>query len=196
MSAPYDFAQWQELSHRREQVMQAFAPFRQGFFAELQQFIEAAAAAGVYGMSPLQPVEGYAGLFRFAFGPFKFIVVSNNTVLEAFEGANRLRARIALYYHTHDVNQPPVFIVEFGEGSEGMVCDIGRTATGEWHDVAEFTVAAPATDGARAARAVGQVIAATPAAWRRNLPWPLLAEEQQEVIELANPLGFQPNRDR
>jgi hypothetical protein len=196
MTTPYDFAHWQQLTRRRDRVMDAFDLFRQSFLAELQQFIETAAAAGIYGVSPLQAVEGYNGLFRFSFGPFKFIVVSNNSVLEAFEGADLLRARIALYYHTHDVNQPPVFIVEFGEAAEGMVCDIGRTATGEWHDVSAFPVTSPANDGTRAARAVGQVIAATPAAWRRNLPWPLLAEEQQEIIELVNPLGFQPNQDR
>lgn len=196
MSAPYDFVVWTDLTARRERVLAAFVPFREGFFAELQRFVAAAQGAGVYGVGALQEVEGYAGLYRFAFGPFRFIAVSNNTVLDAYELANMLRARIALYYHTNDPNQPPVFIVELGEGPDGLVCDIGRTATGEWHDVLEFAVASPEADGARAARAVCAVIASTPAAWRRNIPWPLLAEEQQEVIQLQNPLGFQPNAKR
>jgi hypothetical protein len=193
MSATYNFTSWQDTSRRREALLERFVAFREGFFLELQQFLAASAGAGIYGVSPLQEVEGYAGLYRFAFGPFKFIAVSNNTVLEAYESANLLRARIALYYHTQDVNLPPVFIVEFGESADGLVCDIGRIATGEWHDVDEFAISSPREDGAAAARAVGKVIAATPAAWRRNIPWPLLAEEQQEVVQPAHPLGFQPN---
>ena len=196
MSDGYNYETWAATSRRRVRVLEGFGPFREGFFGELQRFVVGAAEAGIYGVSPLQMVEGFAGLFRFTFGPFSYVVVSSNAVLEAFEGADLLRARIALYFQTNDPAQPPAFIVEFGEAADGMVCDIGRTATGEWHDVAEFAVAAPLEDGVRAAQAVGAVIAATPAAWRRNVPWQMLAEEQPEVVQLANPLGFQPSKRR
>lgn len=196
MSDGYHFETWAALSRRREQVLAGFVPFREGFFTELQRFVEGAAAAGIYGVSPLQAAEGFSGLFRFTFGPFAYLVVSSNAALEAFEGSDMLRARIALYFQTSDPAQPPAFIVEYGESSGGTVCDIGRTATGEWHDVAEFMVSAPREDGERAARSVGAVIAATPAAWRRNVPWQLLAEEQPEVVQLSNPLGFQPSKRR
>jgi hypothetical protein len=184
-----DFALWKEITARREQLLGSFAGFRAGFRAGLQHFLAAAAAEEIYGVSELYEVEGYVGLYRFSFGPFKFIVVSNDTVLEPFEMAGVLRARIALYYESQDVQQPPVFIVEFGEARQGYKCDIGRIAGGEWHDVHEYPIAAPQEDGVRAALTVGSVIASTPAAWRRNIPWPLLAQEQ-EVVQPANPLGF------
>jgi len=195
VSTPLNFALWKDITARRERILTAFSEFRAGFRAGLQHFLAAAASEGIYGVSELYKVEGYTDLYRFSFGPFRFIVVSNDTVLEPFEMAGVLQARIALYYESQDVHAPPVFIVEFGEGYGDLKCDIGRIAGGEWHDVDEYRITAPRDDGERAALTVGAVIASTPAAWRRNIPWPLLAQEQ-EVVEPANPLGFQPDGRR